>query len=210
MVKVALLAGGDYSPPIGDFDLYVGIDRGAIRLLEKGFPLDWAVGDFDSISDDERNRVASSGAKVYSSSSEKNDTDTELALKHVFAEMPTAQTTVFGVFGGRVDHLLSNIFLPSDPELAPFMEQIHLVDETNHVSYLPKGQHILRLQTGMSYFSLMTSDNADLTIQGAKYDLTSANFFKKKIYSSNETLGQPITITAPSGYVVLVETKDRR
>ncbi|MFU2164270.1 thiamine diphosphokinase [Streptococcus pluranimalium] len=208
MIRAALMAGGDYSPPRGDFDIYIGIDRGALKLLEEGWQLDWAVGDFDSISDAEFETIKHSGATLYSSSAEKDDTDTELALKHLFAQYPQAEATLFGVFGGRMDHLLSNVFLPSDPELAPFMSQIHLADETNYISYLPQGKHTFQAQSEMTYLAFMTDDEAVLTILGAKYDLTAANYFKKKIYSSNESIGQPITVVIPSGYVVVIESKD--
>ncbi|MEQ9763457.1 thiamine diphosphokinase [Streptococcus sp. ZJ151] len=208
MTRVALLAGGDYSPPRGDFDLYIGIDRGALRLLENGFALDWAVGDFDSISEEEMAKIVSSGARIYRSPAEKNDTDTELALKLLFKTYPLAQATLFGAFGGRVDHFLSNIFLPSDPDLQPYMRQIHLANDTNFISYFPRGEHTVESHPEMTYLAFMTDEETELRILGAKYELTAANFFKKKIYSSNEAIGKPITLTVPSGYVVVIESED--
>lgn len=208
MTKVALLAGGDYSPPMGDFDFYIGIDRGALRLLENGFALDWAVGDFDSISEEEMAKIMSSGARIHQSPSEKDDTDTELALKLLFKTYPLAQATVFGAFGGRVDHFLSNVFLPSDPDLQPYMRQLHLANETNFISYFPAGEHTFEAHPEMAYLAFMTDEEAELTILGAKYELTVANYFKKKIYSSNEAIGKPITLSVSSGYVVVVESKD--
>lgn len=208
MTKVALLAGGDYSPPKGDFDVYIGIDRGALRLLENGFALDWAVGDFDSISSDELAKLKSSGAIIHRSPAEKDDTDTELALKLLFKAYPLAQATIFGAFGGRIDHFLSNVFLPSDPELQPFMSQIHLANETNVISYFPAGEHTFRAHPEMDYLAFMTDEETELTILGAKYELTAANYFKKKIYASNEAVGKPISLTVPSGYVIVIESKD--
>lgn len=208
MIRVALLAGGNYTPLGKDFDLYVGIDRGALTLLEQGYSLDWAVGDFDSVSDSEMSQIVLSGAKIYQSPAEKNDTDTELALKLVFRHYPKARVTVFGAFGGRLDHFLANIFLPSDSQIAPYMRQICLVDNRNMVSYLPQGNHVFDAHPQMTYLAFMTDQDTTLTILGAKYDLTAANFFQKKIYSSNEAIGKPISVTVPKGYVVVIESKD--
>lgn len=208
MIKTALLAGGDYTPPEGDFDLYIGIDRGALMLLEQGYPLDWAIGDFDSISDKELSNIQASGAVIYQSPAEKNDTDTELALKQLFHHYPSAQATLFGGFGGRLDHFLSNIFLPSDPEIAPYMKQITLVNNRNVVTYLPQGHQVFDANPKMAYLSFMTDQDAELTILGAKYELTAANFFQKKIYSSNEAIGKPIEVVVPKGYVVVIESND--
>ncbi|HER2227193.1 TPA: thiamine diphosphokinase, partial [Streptococcus pyogenes] len=139
---------------------------------------------------------------------EKSDTDTELALKEVFARFPEAEVTIFGAFGGRMDHLLSNIFLPSDPGIAPFMAQIALRDQQNMITYRPAGQHLIHQEEGMTYVAFMAEGEADLTITGAKFELTQDNFFKKKIYSSNAFIHQPITVSLPSGYLIIIQSKD--
>ena len=133
-------------------------------MLELGLPIDLAVGDFDSVSRSELEMIQSATKDCMIAPAEKDDTDTELALKITFQLYPEAEVTIFGAFGGRIDHMLSNIFLVSDPEL---------------------------------------------TILGAKYELTSMNYFQKKIYSSNEFVDGPIQVIVPNGYVIVIQTKDR-
>ena len=116
MIKVALFAGGDLRYFAGDFDYFVGVDRGSLYLIEQGFPLNLAVGDFDSISAEELKQVTSQAECLIQAPAEKDDTDTELALKTIFKDWPEAQVTIFGAFGGRLDHLMSNLFLPSEPK----------------------------------------------------------------------------------------------
>ncbi|KHD44979.1 thiamine diphosphokinase [Streptococcus hongkongensis] len=210
MTKIALFAGGELSYYQTDFDLFVGIDRGNLFLLKHALPIEIAVGDFDSVSPQEFTNIKEKAKKVIRSSAEKNDTDTELALKTVFAQYPDAQVTIFGAFGGRLDHLMSNIFLPSDPEIAPFMMQITLRDQQNSVSYKPCGSHIIDADPEMTYVAFMADADQDLTISGAKYDLNSSNFFKKKMYSSNEFSGHPIEVTISSGYLIVIQSKDGR
>ena len=50
MLRIALFAGGDLTAVNRDFDVFVGVDRGAFYLLKQGLPLGLAVGDFDSVS----------------------------------------------------------------------------------------------------------------------------------------------------------------
>ena len=208
MAKVALFAGGDLSYISRDFDYFVGIDRGSLFLLENGLPLNMAVGDFDSVSQETFTDIKEKAELLIIAHPEKDDTDTELALKEVFARFPEAEVTIFGAFGGRMDHLLSNIFLPSDPDIAPFMSQIALRDQQNMLTYRPEGRHLINQEEGMTYVAFMAEGEADLTIAGAKFELTQDHFFKKKIYSSNAFIHQPITVSLPSGYLIIIQSKD--
>ncbi|EPW29353.1 thiamine diphosphokinase [Streptococcus agalactiae] len=209
MTKIALFAGGDLTYFEYDFDYFVGIDRGSLFLLKNGLSLDMAVGDFDSITEDELLYIKHYCSNIVSASAEKNDTDTELALKTIFKEFPEAQVTVFGAFGGRIDHMMSNIFLPSDTDLEPFMSQIRLKDEQNIVTYLPSGKNQLSRIEGMSYVSFMPESESTLQISGAKYELNKSNYFKKKMYSSNEFMTSPIEVELKDGYLIIIYSKDR-
>lgn len=117
--------------------------------------------------------------------------------------------TVFGAFGGRIDHMMSNIFLPSDTDLEPFMSQIRLKDEQNIVTYLPSGKNQVSRIEGMSYVSFMPESESTLQISGAKYELNKSNYFKKKMYSSNEFMTSPIEVELKDGYLIIIYSKDR-
>lgn len=207
---VAVFASGDITGACFDFDYIVGVDRACLYLLDKGLPLDLAVGDFDSVSTSEKALIVKKAQRICQAQPEKNDTDTELALKEVFRQYPEARVTVFGAFGGRLDHALSNLFMPSDPELSPFMRQFFLRDQQNHISYYPKGSHLIMPEPQLPYVAFMTSGEGALEILGAKYPLASSNYFKKKIYTSNEFLDDPIKVTVEDDYVVVIRSRDRR
>lgn len=209
MTKIAVFAGGRLSDFSTDFEFFVGVDHGSLFLLKNQLPLDLAVGDFDSVSKEELQMIQEKAGDFIKAAPEKDDTDTELALKAIFSKCPQAQVTIFGAFGGRIDHMMSNLFLPSDPELAPFMRQITLRDEQNTVQFYPAGSNQVLPEKEMMYVSFMADGDSDLTIKGAKYELDASNFFKKKIYSSNEFLDHPITVTLKSGYLIVIQSKDR-
>ncbi|MBA2796357.1 thiamine diphosphokinase [Streptococcus porcinus] len=209
MLKIALVAGGDLETLPKQYDFYCGIDRGSLFVIEENLPLTYAVGDFDSVSESELSNIKGKAKHFVQSPAEKNDTDTELALKTVFEDYPEAEVTIFGAFGGRLDHLLSNLYLPSNPELKPFLSQITLLDHQNHVQFRPSGSHIIHQVEGMTYVSFMAVGQNPLSIKGAKYDLTSSNYFEKKVYSSNEFIGQPIEVSVDSDYIIIIQSRDR-
>ena len=209
MVKIVVVAGGDSSLLPKNQDIYLGVDGGCLKLLEQGLPLDIAVGDFDSISEVDFRKIQAQAKQVVQSVPEKNDTDLELALKTVFEDYPDAAVTVYGAFGGRLDHFLSNIFLPTDPDLAPYMEQIQLVDEQNRLVFRPAGSHEIQPDPTMTYVGFTPVGEGRLEITGAKYPLHAENYFLKAMYGSNEFLDQAIQVSLDRGYLVIVYSKDR-
>lgn len=209
MTKIALFAGGTIDSFQMDFDLFIGVDRGSLFLIEQGICPDLAVGDFDSVSEVELVLICSQSKEVLQAQPEKDDTDLELAVKAVFARYPQVQVTIFGAFGGRLDHTLANIFLPSNPEIAPYMQQIRLCNVQNELRYFPQGRHEIKPVAGMNYLAFMPADDGRLTIEGTKYPLNESNYFFKKVYASNEFIDEPVFLECQSGYVIVIYSKDR-
>ena len=209
MIKIALFAGGTIDSFQMDFDLFIGVDRGSLFLIEQGICPDLAVGDFDSVSEEELALICSQSKEVLQAQPEKDDTDLELAVKAVFARSPQAQVMIFGAFGGRLDHTLANIFLPSNPEITPYMQQIRLCNAQNELCYCPQGRHEIKPVAGMNYLAFMPADDGRLTIEGAKYPLNESNYFFKKVYASNEFIDEPVFLECQSGYVIIIYSKDR-
>ena len=209
MIKIALFAGGTIDSFQMDFDLFIGVDRGSLFLIEQGICPDLAVGDFDSVSEKELALICSQSKEVLQAQPEKDDTDLELAVKAVFARYPQAQVTIFGAFGGRLDHTLANIFLPSNPEITPYMQQIRLCNAQNELRYCPQGRHEIKPVAGMIYLAFMPVDDGRLTIEGAKYPLNESNYFFKKVYASNEFIDEPVFLECQLDYVIVIYSKDR-
>lgn len=209
MTKIVLVAGGDFDGVLEVADRYVGVDVGALHLINHDLPLDLAVGDFDSVNTEDMTRILKKATCVIQAPAEKDDTDLELALKEVFKRFPRARVRIYAAFGGRIDHMLANLFLASEPEIAPYMEQIELVDRQNVICFRPKGTHVLKSIIEMPYISFMPSDDACLTIRHAKYPLNAGNYFYKKCYASNEFIGRDMEIELDKGYVVIIYSKDR-
>ena len=207
--KVAIVAGGRVEAIPLDLDVYVGVDAGCLFLLEQGLELSLAVGDFDSVEPEEFQRIQSAAHELRTSAAEKNDTDLELAIKEVLERWPRAEILIFGAFGGRMDHHLASVFLPTDPEIGPFMSQLCLMDRQNYLCYRPAGRHTIQPIAGYTYVAFMPVEGAFIQIEGAKYPLSEDNYFKKAIYGSNEFIDQPIVVTVDRGYLIIIYSKDR-
>lgn len=207
--KVAIVAGGQVETIPLDLDVYVGVDAGCLFLLEQGLELSLAVGDFDSVEPEEFQRIQSAAHELRTSAAEKNDTDLELAIKEVLERWPRAEILIFGAFGGRMDHHLASVFLPTDPEIGPFMSQLCLMDRQNYLCYRPAGRHTIQPIAGYTYVAFMPVEGAFIQIEGAKYPLSEDNYFKKAIYGSNEFIDQPIVVTVDRGYLIIIYSKDR-
>lgn len=207
--KVAIVAGGQVETIPLDLDVYVGVDAGCLFLLEQGLELSLAVGDFDSVEPAEFQSIQSAAHELRTSAAEKNDTDLELAIKEVLERWPQAEILIFGAFGGRMDHHLASVFLPTDPEIAPLMSQLCLMDRQNYLCYRPAGRHTIQPIAGYTYVAFMPVEGAFIQIEGAKYPLSEDNYFKKAIYGSNEFIDQPIVVTVDRGYLIIIYSKDR-
>ena len=209
MPRIALFAGGDLTEFSRDFDFFVGVDRGSLFLLVQGVCPDLAIGDFDSVSDEELLRIKGKAKEVIQAQPKKNNTDLELAVLACFERYPDAYLTIFGAFGGRLDHALANIFLPSNDKIAPYMERLTLVDAQNCIRYIPSGRHEIKPVEGMDYLAFLPTEDVALTIEGAKYPLNEMNFFFKKVYASNEFIDRPVFLSFDKGYTVVIYSKDR-
>ena len=116
-MKFAVVCAGGPATEVVDLTQYavgetvfIGADRGALYLLEKGIIPQEAVGDFDSVSEEEYERIKTSVERVGQYHSEKDETDIELAVERALSYNPK-QIILTGVTGGRLDHMESALHL---------------------------------------------------------------------------------------------------
>ncbi|MDG3374774.1 thiamine diphosphokinase, partial [Vibrio parahaemolyticus] len=178
-MKILLAAGGAPQewPEItgSEYDYHVGIDRGALYLLQQGFSLELAVGDFDSLNEEERTYVFSQAELVIQSPAEKDDTDTQLALVSTFERYPDADYTLVGATGGRLDHLLSILWLGLEPRFQKYFLHLTLTDRQNNLSYYLPGSYSIKKIPEMKYLAYCClTPVSHLDIKESKYELENA------------------------------------
>lgn len=97
--------------------LVIAADGGFRRARLLGLAPGLLVGDLDSLDPLLAAEVAASGIPVLRSRTDKDESDTELALLQAARRGP-ARVTVLGAFGGpRLDHALANVWLLAHPGL---------------------------------------------------------------------------------------------
>ena len=212
-MNILLVAGG--SPKewpqfsIEQFDFIIGIDRGSLYSLERGWKLDLAVGDFDSLRQEEFERVKKEVREIEQAQAEKDFTDTQLALMRAFEKFPEAEMTIIGATGGRADHFLSNLWLPLEPEFQAFASQIQLKDRQNSITYYGPGSYSIAKEVGMTYlaYCCLTPVN-NLTLTESKYTLDHVDVPIPTSYASNEFVGNSASFSFDSGMIAVIQSRD--
>lgn len=191
------------------YGYFIGIDRGSLYLLEAGLPLDLAVGDFDSLNDKEKETVFSAAKEVLQSPAEKDDTDTQLGMISAFERFPEASVTLIGATGGRIDHLLANLWLGLEPRFQPFLSRITLLDHQNHFMYYQPGDHRIYKQPEMKYLAYCCLTPVEsLTLKESKYTLNNENVRYPTSYASNEFLTETASFSFTKGVIAVIQSKD--
>ncbi|KLI76648.1 MULTISPECIES: thiamine diphosphokinase [Lacticaseibacillus] len=215
MTDVNIMAGGphenlseDWQQLVGE---WIGVDRGTLRLVKAGIKPVLAVGDFDSLTASEFQLVREHVQKIEQVPSAKDDTDTELAVKAALTDFSADKVTLIGATGGRLDHFLSNLFLPLQPRFLDDIERIHLLDEQNHVDYYGPGTHEIQPLPGYRYVAVINlTPVTDLAIVGAKYPLKPWSAAYPYAWASNEFIGnEPFTVSWTTGQVAIIYSRDR-
>src|SRR5699024_10365063 len=171
---------------------WTGVDAGVKGLLESGFKVEKAYGDFDSVSADDIKLFRQSLALDIVPSA-KNFTDSELALLSL-AELGYTAIDVYGALGGRKDHELMNIQLLAHEDLRKL--DIRLPNETNDIRLLPQGVHTIEADNDKRYVSLIPLyDKTLLTLEGFKYDIQDTYVsIGKTLTVSNEFKENTVTV----------------
>ncbi|MDR0899456.1 MAG: thiamine diphosphokinase [Lactobacillaceae bacterium] len=183
---------------------WIGADHGNITLLNAGITPDIAVGDFDSLSKDEK----FSASRIISVDAIKDDTDTELAIRLAGEEKPD-QINIFGATGGRLDHEMVNLFFVLRDDFANLLDKIKIIDYKNIINFTDSSRPIDFLE-GYKYVSFMNMTAVkNLSILGAKYQLEHFNSAVPRMFSSNEFVnGNPISLEFESGVLMFIYSKD--
>lgn len=215
MTRFNLFVGGPQAELPADWPnlpgKWAGVDRGTLHLLQRGIQPQFAVGDFDSLAEAEHEAVIKAVANIHPAPAEKDETDTEMAVRLAFSTYGATEVWLIAATGGRIDHLLANLFLPTQPRFQPFTEHIHVLDQQNLISFYRAGQHQLLPEPEYTYLGIVPLTAIDgLTITGAKYPLHDWSSQTPFAWASNEFVGAaPVEVNWQSGIVAVIYSRDR-
>lgn len=194
-----------------DGDVVIGVDGGAFALLEAQIKVDVAIGDFDSVTNEQFQILEKEIEQVIKMPAEKDLTDTEAALEFVVKELAVDEIWMLGLFGGRLDHLMSNLWLAYQPRFQEVLSKIRILDSENVLRFYQPGQFELKIDPSKTYLSFigMTALRG-LKLEQVKYPLAGNDYQYPIALVSNEFLADSMTFSFNEGLLAVIQSKDRR
>ena len=126
-----------------------------------------------------------------------------------FSGMPVDKINIYGATGGRLDHLLANIFLVLGPEFEHLAAKVRLFDCQNSVSFYLPGEYQLLKEAQMTYLAFIPLTAVkDLSLFNTKYRLAKAKFNRPISLASNEFMEEKAHFAFSEGVVCVIQSRD--
>lgn len=187
---------------------WVGADRGALRLVKRGIQPVMVVGDFDSIDAAELQTVKDALVGAVVVKPDQDHTDTQLAIKSIFEQLQPDEVHLYGATGGRLDHLLANMWLVLDPVFRQWASQIKLIDKQNSVRFFLPGDYQITKEADKRYLAFVPLMPMHLTLPDEKYQLDAAYNAYPISWASNEFSGNTGHFSFDAGVLAVIQSRD--
>ena len=184
-------------------------DRGLEALYKLKIIPNHVVGDFDSVSPEILEFYKRQSQIIfYTFNAEKDNTDTDIALK-LAIQLKSSKITILGALGKRMDHAIANIHILKDALEANIPCQI--IDEHNRIYLINKEMTLEKDKVYGKYVSLipLTSTVEGLTLTGFKYPLSDYTLLiGTSLGISNEIITDKAHIEMKNGILIVIESRD--
>lgn len=242
MIDTIIVSGGDIQ---SDFALYflkkniekagrenirlIAADRGLEFFLDYLILPDVVIGDFDSLSEDEKNFLEMQSedipyggmlewklqkgegkvVEVVRLRPEKDDSDTQSAMNYAI-QNGAKEIVILGVTGNRVDHLMANfgLLILAQKQGA----EVALADRYNYMKLISSGTILKKAEQFGKYVSFfpLGGDVTGLTLEGFKYPLDKYHLTTADsgLTVSNEISGEYAKVTYESGTLLMIMSRD--
>lgn len=192
-----------------EFEWVIGVDGGISYLRALDIVPSQLLGDFDSVSGLEEYLKLWPHAVCDKFPSEKDETDAEIAMDQMLGK-GVEEVLIIGGFGGRLDHLMGNVFLLDRLKSI----RAYMIDDINCLEMI-KGPYETTLWKETlfgKYISIVPLDARidGVDLRGFKYPLNNATIaFSETIGISNELMEEKGTVSLKSGKALLIQSRDR-
>jgi thiamine pyrophosphokinase len=210
-MRIVVVASGALAPGdeawLDGADEVIAADGGAAALDRLGRLPDRLVGDLDSAAPALVERLEAAGTRIDRHSSDKDASDTELAIR-VAVHHGADQVDLLGATGGdRLDHELANLFLLADPDFAGI--ELLAISGLTVVRALRGGSSLaLRGEVGDLVTLLPIGGDAEgVSTVGLRWALDGATLpMGRSRGLSNVVVGPGASVTLTGGVLLVVET----
>ena len=153
--NINIMLGGVFPKEFPSSDLWCGVDKGALYLLNNGINPILSCGDFDSITLEQRKEVEEKSTYFKVKSSE---------------DLTDEVIDIYGATGRRLDHFFGNILLLNNKKYQHI--KIRIIDDNNIITVAKKGLNIFENIEGYKYFSIVPIyEDTLMTIKNSKYEV---------------------------------------
>ncbi|QHQ62045.1 thiamine diphosphokinase [Anaerocolumna sedimenticola] len=191
------------------FDTIIAVDSGLVTASKLGIPLQYIVGDFDSVPRELIESYRNDKSVIINEfNPEKDATDTHIALS-LGLELNGSEIVILGATGTRIDHMLANIhllYLPLNKNI-----KASIIDEHNKIYMINKSTAIYKNKLFGPFVSLQpfTEVVKGITLKGFKYPLNNYTMLKgDSIGTSNEVVEEQADISLEDGILIVIEARD--
>lgn len=190
------------------YSMIIAADHGLVAADRLNIPLDYIVGDFDSVPEAVLNKYKKLSIPIETYPKEKDKTDTEIAIQLAFMHHATA-IDIVGATGSRLDHVLANVHLL----MLPMQQKIKacLIDPNNKIYLKDQSFTINKKEQFGDYISLLPFSEkvSGLTLKGFCYPLNHITYFAgSSLGISNEIKEETATVELSEGILLVIESKD--
>jgi len=190
------------------YAMIIAADRGLNIADRLHLPLDYIVGDFDSVSQAILIKYKDTKVRIMTYPPEKDKTDSQIAIELAIENQATS-IDIIGATGTRLDHVVANIHLL----MFPLQKLISacIVDSHNKIYLKNKSFSIKKEDQFGDYISLLpfTDQVYGLTLKGFKYPLTHILLTKgNSLGISNEIMEKEAQVEFEDGILLVIESRD--
>ena len=196
----------------------IGVDYGCLSILKTGLKLNYAVGDFDSVSPEECLQIQAASDRFEQLIPEKDNTDTEMALYHI-KKLIEEGYEIEAIYllgclgpGGRLDHTIANLWMALHPDFKDLFEQIIFLERACQVQVFQPGNYRLTDRLDSDYLSIIAlTPIKDWIIEGAKYNLSQSEWTYPRALISNEFVNPKdiVTLSFSQGLVAVLWIREQ-
>jgi len=207
-MRAVIVANGDAVPAdrtiAADADLLIAADGGALLCSRWGLLPQLVVGDLDSLGADHAEDLARRGARVVAYPADKDESDTELAVR-IAHERGAHEMVLLAALGGdRLDHAIANILLLAGPQLDGRLRAVR--GSTTVRALHGGGRLVLGGSAGDIVTLLPIGDAQGVVTDGLRYPLRDAPLIAGAARGlSNVVESPPASVALRAGVLLVIE-----
>ena len=188
-----------------DDDYVICADGGTRHALALNIQPDLIVGDMDSAEREQLQTLRESDIAIELFPHDKNETDLELAVNHAI-DLKAKEIMIIAALGGRLDQILANIALLTDPRLSTL--NVRLDDGVEEIFFCRHRIHIHGRNGDLVSLIPWQTAVSNVQTQNLKWPLKKEKLYPDKTRGiSNEMTDETASVSIGSGLLLIVHRR---